>query len=98
MAHTYFLSGSFDAEAATAKRAELEALSASDTEVRLDLSEVDFLDSSGVGAIVFLYKRLSARKIGLTLVGAEGQPARLLEFLRVPRVIPMVATDLQRHA
>lgn len=94
MTHTYFLRGAFDAEAAANLRSDLEALANGDVPVELDMTEVDFLDSSGVGAIVFLYKRLLTRKLGLTLVGANGQPARLLEFLRVPRVIPMTSASI----
>lgn len=57
--------------------------------VRLDLSEVDFLDSSGIGAIVFLWKRLRQSGRALVLIGPKGQPASLLDVLKIGKSIPI---------
>jgi anti-anti-sigma factor len=64
-----------------------EELGRATSAVELDLGSVTFIDSSGVGGLVFLYKRLAARGLGLTVVRLEGQPRQLLEHLAVARVL-----------
>ncbi len=83
-------SGSLDAAAAKALRPDLDELAqGARSDVVVDLSAVDFIDSSGIGAIVFLFKRLAARGHALRLRGVRGQPLRLMEFLRISRVIAL---------
>jgi anti-anti-sigma factor len=60
-----------------------------DGDIDVDLQHVTFMDSSGVGALVFLFKRLSAAGRKLTIVGANGAPLRLIEMLRLDKSIPM---------
>lgn len=55
--------------------------------VIVDLSGVTFLDSSGIGAIVFLFKRLRASGGDLNLCNITGQPRELLELLRIDKAI-----------
>lgn len=55
--------------------------------VVLDLQGVTFLDSSGVGAIIFWLKRLRARRLGLALVGLYGQPLKLARLLRLGNTV-----------
>jgi len=55
----------------------------------LDLSDVTFIDSSGVGAIVFLFKRLASHGKTLVIRGVNGQPRELMELLRVGSAIPV---------
>lgn len=81
--------GPLDAAAAEdARRVFLEVLDAGTGEVGLDLSATDFLDSSGIGAIVFLYKRLVLQGRILTLHNLAGQPKDLIGLLRLDRTIP----------
>ncbi len=61
-----------------------------DQDITLDLSNVYFMDSSGVGSIVFLYKRLTSEKRELTLSGLNGQPKKIIEFLRIDKIINVV--------
>ncbi|MCS0604356.1 STAS domain-containing protein [Streptomyces sp. LP11] len=58
----------------------------------LDLSEVDFCDSSALGAFVDLYRRRHAdgRRFGLT--GLQPQVRRILELTRLTTVVPLYAT------
>ncbi|MGN7614546.1 STAS domain-containing protein [Magnetococcales bacterium HHB-1] len=87
--HILKLSGEFDAQAVKAQRAALDQLvEESKKDVVVDLSEVFFIDSSGIGALVFLYKRLAAQSYKLYLVGPSGQPLSLLEQLRINQTIP----------
>ena len=86
------LGGDFDAAGSAEIRPRLEdvATQAAPQHVFIDLRGVTFIDSSGVGAIVFLYKRLLEKSRQLRLVGAQGQPRELLELLRIHKAIPMV--------
>lgn len=56
--------------------------------VAIDLTAVNFIDSSGVGMLVFLVKRLWAAGRQVCLVGLQGQPARLISMLRIEQSIP----------
>ena len=86
------LGGDFDAAGSAEIRPRLEsvAMQAAPQHVFMDLRGVTFIDSSGVGAIVFMYKRLLEKSRQLRLVGAQGQPRELLELLRIHKAIPMV--------
>jgi anti-anti-sigma factor len=72
-----------DAERVSALRAEFETLAEAGEDVALDLGRVRFIDSSGIGAIVFLFKRLSARERKLSIMNVQGQPLRLFVQLRL---------------
>ena len=85
------LQGEMDALGCTHIRPELEQIASqqSGKHVIIDLSNVNFLDSSGVGVIVFLFKRLKAQSRTLEISAAQGQPQELLELLRIDQVIPV---------
>lgn len=83
MPRIFTIDEDFDAAAVTTLKPAFEELAAGDEDVVLDLSRVEFLDSSGVGAIVFLYKRLRARGLMLLLRDPKGQPLGLLSHLRM---------------
>ena len=86
------LEGDFDAVALSEGqlRPWLERLcEETEGDIFLDLSGVNFLDSSGIGAMVFLFKRLKARNLGLEIVQPLGQPRQLLEMLRIHEAIPV---------
>lgn len=82
------LEGEFDALAVSDARPTLEGIIANtDANVVLDFTKVNFLDSSGVGCLVFLFKRLYALKRTLTLQGLHDQPRRLVQSLRIDRAM-----------
>lgn len=89
------LNGQFDALGAKSIREDLEKL-ADDTStsqhVVLNLEDVPFIDSSGIGAIVFLFKRLKVQQRNMRITGVTGQPAELFRMLRVHKAIP---TDMR---
>jgi len=60
------------------------------TSVVLDFSQTEFIDSSGIGALVFLYKRLEKRQAQLQLLKVHGQPYKLMNLLRVDRTIRFI--------
>ncbi|MET4695731.1 STAS domain-containing protein [Endozoicomonas lisbonensis] len=56
-------------------------------DVLVDMSLVKELDSSGIGALVFLYKRLKIENRQLALLGVSGKPNELLTMLRINQTI-----------
>lgn len=77
-------------------RGELDALSAPELrptidfivdeqkrEITVDLSELRLIDSSGVGALVSLYKRVRANGGTVRFVGVTAQPLVIFKLLRL---------------
>lgn len=54
--------------------------------VTVDLSSLDIIDSSGVAALVALYKRVRAVGGQVTVVGARDQPLAIFKLLRMDKV------------
>jgi anti-sigma B factor antagonist len=90
-----------DNEAETELRVEgvLDALTASDMRsvvdavvtsnrlrVKLDLARLRLIDSSGVGALVSLYKRVRAKGGSVVVVGLRDQPLTVFRLLRLDHV------------
>ena len=84
-------------------RGELDALSASDLRpvldrlledqrlaVTVDLSELRLIDSSGVGTLVSLYKRVRAGGGVVRFVGVSSQPLVIFKLLRLDIVFGLV--------
>lgn len=93
--HCVYLSGDFDAQGCKDIRAELEEMVENYPEavLCLDLQNIHFIDSSGIGAIVFMFKRLTAANCELALVNVQGQPKELISLLRVHEVISVSWCD-----
>lgn len=88
---TVTLTGEFDAHGCQAVREDLEcaAKQCGGGTLYLDLANVSFLDSSGIGAIVFLFKRVRAVEGKLHILNVRGQPLELMLLLRVGEAIPL---------
>lgn len=56
--------------------------------VRVNLAEVDFVDSSGIGALLSLFKSCNQK---LTLVSPKPSVISVLELLRLHRVFEIEA-------
>lgn len=54
--------------------------------VIVDLSGLGMIDSSGIGAIVSLFKRVRAYGGDMRLIGTQGQPLAIFKLLRLDRV------------
>ena len=54
--------------------------------VLIDIEKVTMIDSSGVGAIVSLFKRVKADGGQVLVVGAKDQPLAVLKLLKLDRV------------
>ena len=81
------LEGEFDAHAVTDLRAQFDTFSSLDNDVLIDMSAVHFIDSSGVGALVFLYKRLKERGYVMSVLNVNGQPKDLFDLLHLNKTI-----------
>ena len=58
-----------------------DGLARSSEDVCLDFSQVRFLDSAGVSAVVSLFKALRNRSLKMAIIHVEGQPLRVLRQL-----------------
>lgn len=76
--------GPLNADAVAAFRpVAARVLAAAPRRVTLRLDRVTHLDSSGVGAIMFLHRRLAERGATLRVAGLSGQPLRLARLIRL---------------
>lgn len=64
-----------------------QLVDAAQSEICLNFEDTHFIDSSGIGVIVFLFKRLSAVNKKLCLTQVAGQPLKLMSMLHVDRSI-----------
>lgn len=82
------LKGQFVGETVMDHRQAFEYISLEvDNTVLFDLSKTEYIDSSGIGMLVYIYKRIKPRKLKIVLVGLNGQPKRLVEMLHINRLI-----------
>ena len=82
------LTGDFDALAVNEYRPAFEELvETKDCDIAIDLTDVEFMDSSGIGALVFMFKRLTAKQRKLSLITGSGQPMQMIEYLRINRTV-----------
>ncbi len=56
----------------------------------IDLREVQFLDSSGVGALLSVYKKLPADKPSVKLLNVQPAVQTVIELLRLHRIFTIV--------
>src|SRR5918993_4924810 len=61
------------------------------TKLLLDFSMIDFIDSTGLGALVSCMRRLGSRD-KLTIVGAKGAVSRLFAMTRMDQVFDLYPT------
>ncbi|MBM6582144.1 STAS domain-containing protein [Microvirga sp. BT689] len=65
-----------------------QCIEAGQNQIVLDLSHVEFIDSSGLGALVSCLKRLGPRG-SLAVAGATGAVSRLFTLTRMDRVFAL---------
>ena len=85
---TLRIEGELDAVTVLDIRAEMEALILEAPQrVSVDLSVLRLIDSSGIGAIVSLFKRVRTTGGAVTVRGVRGQPLAIFRLLRLDRVL-----------
>jgi len=79
--------GSLDINTAPALAEEIDKIVQSKAKaVYVDLSGLDLIDSSGVAALVKLYKGVRGGGGGVTISGARDQPLAIFKLLRMDKV------------
>jgi anti-sigma B factor antagonist len=79
--------GQLDINSAPALAEEIDKLVAAKTpKVTVDASGLELIDSSGVAALVKLYKGVRANGGVFALVGARDQPLAIFKLLRMDKV------------
>jgi len=87
---TVKLSGEMDAQGCSEIRPRLEeVMQQKQPHIVIDVSAVSFIDSSGIGAIVFLFKRLKEQNRSMEIIGVQGQPKELMLLLRMDSAISL---------
>lgn len=83
------IDGTLDALTAPELRPTLDAIvSEGRKSVTLDLSSLRLIDSSGVGALVSLLKRVRAYGGEVRIAGLRDQPLAIFKLLQLNRVFP----------
>ncbi len=57
--------------------------------VKIDFSEVEFIDSSGIGALLSVQKRLTQTDEPVTILNAQPPVISVIELLRLQRVFTL---------
>ena len=84
------IEGTLDAVTASELRSVIDDLvNESRKEVTLDLVDLRLIDSSGVGVIVSLFKRVRANGGQVRITGLRDQPRAIFRLLRLDRVFPV---------
>lgn len=79
--------GSLDINTAPALAEEIDKIvAAKPAQVGVDLAALDLIDSSGVAALVKLYKGVRASGGNITISGARDQPLAIFKLLRMDKV------------
>jgi anti-sigma B factor antagonist len=82
----FALRGNLDAVTAPTIKAEIDTLmSERKVNVVFDLAGLELIDSSGVGAIVSLFKRVRTQQGDVKLAALGGQPAEIFKLLRLDK-------------
>ena len=86
-----------DVRTAEEFRAESQAFVADKQRVILDLSEVNFIDSTGLGVLLSLLRRLGERNGALCLIGLAPQVSAMFHLVRMHLVFDIFETvDIAR--
>ncbi|HLK41432.1 MAG TPA: STAS domain-containing protein [Polyangiaceae bacterium] len=86
------IDGELDALSCPELRPTLDVLARGrNHKITVDLSQLRHLDSSGVGALVSLYKSARAGGGSVRFVGVANQPLRIFKLLRLEHVFNLAA-------
>lgn len=60
----------------------------------IDLSDVTFMDSSGIGLVLGRYRNMSKRGKGLTVIVPQGRIRRILTMAAVDKLVTLTDTRI----
>lgn len=93
-----FINGEIDAYTAPQIKNELEKYqNKADIVLRVDLSEVGYMDSTGLGVFVGLFKNLSQYDSELILIGLSDRLYRLFEITGLSDIIEIKNVEGERN-
>lgn len=84
----YLLTGRFDAHTLSELKAELEPVTNSFV---LDMSGVNFIDSSGLALLVSLYKKARETKVDMRICNIQSPVRAIFEITKLDLVLPLEA-------
>jgi anti-sigma B factor antagonist len=85
--------GSLDASTASELKSEVLAIEqAKQLKVVVDLAGLTLIDSTGVGVLISLFKRVRALEGHVFFAGLHGQPKEIFRLLRLDRSLDLFAT------
>lgn len=92
--HSVFtIEGRLDARLIQQQREQLENITANiDRPVVFDMSQIDYLDSSGIGFLVYVFKRIAPSQHAMAITGLKDQPRKTIRMLQIDRMIPCMDT------
>ncbi|GAK59453.1 anti-sigma-factor antagonist [Candidatus Vecturithrix granuli] len=83
----FTLKGSLDIGTVSGMKADIDAIiSGGQRKVLFDLYDLEQIDSSGIGAIIALFKRVRSNKGDVKISRLVGQPKEIFSLLRLDRV------------
>jgi anti-sigma B factor antagonist len=88
--HVLAVRGELDLYSTPQLTAELETIASERTNVVVDLTEVSFMDSTALGAILLASRRLRDANRRLALVSPVAATTKLLTMVGIDRVVPVV--------
>ncbi|GAB2660091.1 STAS domain-containing protein [Vibrio panuliri] len=92
---TLIINGDLDADGSRSAQPQIDDVitNRSHNDVKVDFRNVQFLDPSGVGALVYLYKRLVEKQRNMRIEHVSGQPLEIISLLRIDKAIPVNSHD-----
>ena len=83
--------GELDLNTAPALRQHIDgAIDAGASNVAIEMSKLTFMDSTGLGTLVSVSKRLDERGGRMALIGVEGSPRKVVSITGVDERIPII--------
>lgn len=83
-----FLTGKIYSQDASILRDELlEQIDRGATEMSIDLSELNYIDSTGLGVLITIHKRIKEKDGKIVMTGAQGMVEQLFKRTRLDRVL-----------
>ena len=83
------LQGEVDMHSATGLRERLLSALQDPAGLIVDMSEVSFIDSSGIAILVEAYKRAKQHSQAFALAGVRAAPMQVLQLTRLDKVFPL---------
>jgi len=81
------LAGELDISTVEKFRQSVEDVPETTTEIHLDFSDVEFVDSTGIGSLVHMFNQLKARDIEVKVKRIPAEIYEVFDLLGIPELI-----------